>query len=190
MAMTIEIPEILRLKVDAYVERRRAEYSRYSVKDALLEGLRRLLDEPVTGNWTPAKYTEERERGTPETINGPRKTAAELAASIPGLNLGAGPSGYALQQKEREGLIAWSDPKPLDVGDCPAENVQSMWREPLGKVRAIWQSDSSAGAEEFGTLLGGQMPPSKFAQWATQPKVFEGLVAYLDANREAGPGGW
>ena len=164
MAITIRIPDLLRSKINAYIEKRKVEYSRYCLNDFFAEAARNLVDGPAVLRPEPG-YQFQTQRDEPQPITGRKKTAAELAASIPGLSLGVG------------AVVS-----PL-FADAPGEDVPS-WRPELDKVRQIWQSDPSAGAEEYATLmLGGKMPPGQFKQWHSDQKVFNGLVNWLDEHR-------
>lgn len=95
--MTIEIPEVLRAKVDAYVERRRVEYSRYSVKDAIFEALRQLVEGPGDPQGLAQNIVQ---RGAAKPAA--RMTPDQLIASIPGLRLGVPKTEEEFDQRPKE----------------------------------------------------------------------------------------
>ena len=82
--LNVRIPGALRAKLDKYVEKRQEQYIRYCYNDAVVGALRNLVD----GGYD-FKIAEEAEF-TPEPLfsNDKKKTAAELAAMIPGVTMG------------------------------------------------------------------------------------------------------
>jgi hypothetical protein len=56
--LTILIPEILRAKIDAYVERHRQHYARYSLNDFFIAAAREMLDGSVRSATVPDAWEE------------------------------------------------------------------------------------------------------------------------------------
>jgi len=83
--LNVRIPDILRVKLDRYVEKRQEEFIRYCYNDAVVEALRRLVDEDSQ----EIRLVGELEYQVPKSPT----TAAELAAIIPGVSLGMGTPG-------------------------------------------------------------------------------------------------
>ena len=138
---TVRIPEVLRSKVDAYIEKRRVEYVRFSLNDFLMEAMRDKLDgAPVA----TAVYQQ-----------------AEMMPSNP-------PPFGKSAEAFLAGKLAPSHP-----------TKREHWLPVLEKIAAKYAVDPSEG-EELARLLNGEMPPSRYAQWATMPKVRNALAVYLD----------
>jgi hypothetical protein len=68
------------------------------------------------------------------------------------------------------------------VTQVPAAPGRS-WTEPLGELRARWYTDETQSAEDFNDLMGGSLPPPKFAIWYASNAGFYALVHYLDEKR-------
>jgi hypothetical protein len=168
MAMTIEIPEVLRAKVDAYVERRRADYSRYSVKDAIIEALRNLVDGPQDATIAHARAvitSGPTSNGGAFQTGAPKMTAAQLAASIPGLTLGES--------------LSVTDSPVFANGD--GEDVKTKpWLPELTRIQRMSEMDPSSSADEFASLLRGEQfhPPKGWGMWSLEKRA-----RWLDQNK-------
>ncbi len=100
----------------------------------------------------------------------PRKTAAEIAASIPGVNLCIGQSFDKSEQLNSE---------IIDVGDMPVEEVQA-WFPELQRLAALYFEDPSTAIDELQTQMHGKKAPGAYASWYMDKKVMRKFSEWLD----------
>jgi hypothetical protein len=56
------------------------------------------------------------------------------------------------------------------------------WVARLTEMAARWGADPASVSDDLNTMLGGRVPPAKFARWAQLPKVRAALAAWLEAE--------
>jgi hypothetical protein len=137
---TIRVPEILLARVQSYIQKR-SEQGAYSFNEFFLEAARNQLDGRDAAPLAGSRGGERRPSETPTV--GKLRSAAEIAASIPGVKLGVGLA--EAQDVARRGSIA-TEPVEEDIPTRP-------WYPELAKVQRLAEENLGEANELFLELL-------------------------------------
>jgi Arc/MetJ-type ribon-helix-helix transcriptional regulator len=153
--ITVSLPDILRAKMDKYIETRRVEYKRYSMNDCVVEAIRAFLDAPVP-------------RATQTDV----KRVAAASAPI----LGSDP-GFGKNPLEFLAARAGNAPAPV------AQATRERWASRLNQLAQEYQIDPGSAQEDLAYLINGRVTlGANYANWHSMPKTRAALAEYLDKN--------
>jgi len=161
--LTLRVPEILKARIDSYTAKRKEADPKYALNDFFLEAARGKLDGnsamPTVKVWPDPTGVEVREQGKP-----PRKfTAAEVAASIPGVAVGLPPATWG----ER-----------ADAPDEWSEVPTRPWLPELQRLDRLGRDGGDAVSEFNEMTAGVTFPPNFFKTWSLKDRA-----VWLDKER-------
>ena len=152
------IPDVLGMRLDTFVAARKREQPKYSLNDAILDGLRLLVD--GAGNRTEPL-------APPLRAPIPSTVAEKLAAMVPGVRRGA----------EVFGANSALNPG-VNIGDAPVEDVPTRpWLPVWKRVCPMKENDPGTFWDEINHLAPGFRPTQAF--WKLS--LF-GQASWLDEN--------
>ncbi len=152
--LLVRIPPILHARITGAVAERKKEYPKFSLNDWVLEAMREKLD----GVATPVVVTR--------ALTSPSATVEVRTTQAFGRSVDEFLAG--------KGAV-------VNVGNAPVESVPSH-RAGINRLAGMWQQDPSAVDEGLKVLLMGDVPPAKFGQWHSNPKVKAEFITWMDTE--------
>lgn len=147
--LSVRLSDVLLRRIDDAVAKRQEEFSKYCVNDWIRDAAREKLD------GTPGPSQQGHSAAAARPLAGTKRTAADLAASIPGVARGLGAAGS---------------------GEAPVESEGSRF------IRSLLSKTEGDANEDLLYRTGGELPPGTMGRWYYDRHHRSLLAAWIDEN--------